>query len=246
MSGFLHGLSDTQPPDRLVAPLRPALWRSNLERAPLARVKRLGARYSVALSGLWGYPMEGWRGRGPPWERPREWERFVRGLARSHRRESLIWEVWNEPDVRDFWDGGRQRFLRLYALSERILREELGPGAVVGGPSISRYSRSWLRGFLRFCERAGCRPDFLAWHELLPPDQPIGSVAEHLRDARRELPLRQRSTSTSTPGRRTSTTQERPSRTWGRSRRAPPTTRRSRAGRTRQEARTATPGASTD
>ena len=102
--------------------------------------------------------------------------------------ESLIWEVWNEPDVRDFWDGGRQRFLRLYALSERILREELGPGAVVGGPSISRYSRSSLRGFLRFCERAGCRPDFLAWHELLSPDQPIGSVAEHLRDARRELP----------------------------------------------------------
>ena len=145
VSGFLHGLSDTEPPDRLVAPLRPALWRSNLERAPLERVKRLGARYSVALSGLWGYPMEGWRGRGPPWERPREWERFVRGLARSLRRESLIWEVWNEPDVREFWDGGRQRFLRHYALSERILREELGPGAVIGGPSISRYSRSWLQ-----------------------------------------------------------------------------------------------------
>ena len=93
----------------------------------------------------------------------------MRGLARSLRRESLIWEVWNEPDVREFWDGGRQRFLRHYALSERILREELGPGAVIGGPSISRYSRSWLSSFLRFCERAGCRPDFLSWHELLPP-----------------------------------------------------------------------------
>ena len=132
--------------------------------------------------------MEGWRGRGAPWARPREWERLVRGLARTFHDESLIWEVWNEPDVPGFWDGGRQRLLRLYALSERILREELGSGAVVGGPSISRYSRSWLRGFLRFCERAGCRPDFLAWHELLSPDQPIGSVAEHLRDARRELP----------------------------------------------------------
>ena len=186
-SGFLHGLSDHQPPDRLVAPLRPRLWRSNLLRAPLARVQRLGARYAVALSGLWGYPKEDWRGRGPPWAHPREWERFVRGLARGLRGEDIIWEVWNEPDLPEYWNGGVRRFLRLYALSERILRSELGPDGIVGGPSISRYSRSWLRGFLDSCERAGCRPDFLSWHELLPPDQPIDSVADHLRQARSEL-----------------------------------------------------------
>jgi xylan 1,4-beta-xylosidase len=188
VSGFLHGLSEDQPPDRLVATLRPRLWRSNLQWAPLARVKRFGARYTVALSGLWGYPKEGWRQRGPPWRRPREWRAHVSALARLLRGEPIVWEVWNEPNVPGFWDGGRARFFRLYALSEKILRAEIGPSAVVGGPSLAGYNLAWMREFVQFCERAGCRPDFLSWHELLPPDQPIGSVTEHLLEARRELP----------------------------------------------------------
>ena len=31
--GFLHGLSDSQPPDRLVVPLHPTLWRGSLASA---------------------------------------------------------------------------------------------------------------------------------------------------------------------------------------------------------------------
>ncbi len=111
----------------------------------------------------------------------------MRAVAGTLRQEPVIFDVWNEPDIPGFWNGGRRRFFRLYALSERILRDELGPGVVVGGPSISRYSLGWLRSFLTFCKRAGCRPDFVSWHELLPEEMTISSVTDHLREARLAL-----------------------------------------------------------
>ena len=64
----------------------------------------------------------------------------MRDTARAQRGRPLMWDIWNEPDVRDFWRGGRRRLIRTYVVAARALREELGPGVVIGGPSISRYS----------------------------------------------------------------------------------------------------------
>lgn len=187
MNGFIHSLNDTQPPDALVAPLAPRLWRSDLARALLNRAISLGARYQLVLSDLWGYPREGWRGRGPPWADLREWKRFVRRTARAHRGQPVMWDVWNEPNVKEFWTGGRARFLRTYAVAARALRAELGGRATIGGPSISRYSPGYLRDFLESCVRARCPVSFLAWHENLQPDEPIAAAADRLIQARKEL-----------------------------------------------------------
>ena len=61
--GFLHGLDDLQPADRLVVPLQPTLWRGSLDSAPYARAVGFGARYMLVVSDLWGYPGAGWYGR---------------------------------------------------------------------------------------------------------------------------------------------------------------------------------------
>jgi len=187
-SGFIHSLSASAPPTPLVAPLSPRLWRSDLTRAPLARVLALGARYEVVLSDLWGYPLENWRGRGPPWRDLRRWERFVRAVARAQRvialalaarGRALFWDVWNEPNTGEYFDGGRRRFLRVYEVAARALRAELGGATIVGGPSTNVYDRGWIDALVRCCD-----PSFLSWHENLDPGAPISSIAEHLRDAR--------------------------------------------------------------
>jgi len=64
--GFLHGLGPAKPPNRLVAPLRPRLWRGSLFSASYDRASRLGARYMVVVSDQWGYPGQGWYGRSAP------------------------------------------------------------------------------------------------------------------------------------------------------------------------------------
>jgi xylan 1,4-beta-xylosidase len=177
VSGFLHGLGERTPPDALVASLRPALWRSDLRRAPFGRVRRFGARYVLVLSDLWGYPNQGWGGRGPPWANLRRWERFVRRLARLLRPLPLIWDIWNEPNNPVFGPGGRRRFLRIYRVAYRTLREELGEQVLIGGPSISEFDRDWLEAFLDCCPA-----DFVSWHENGAGEIP--ALAARVREAR--------------------------------------------------------------
>src|SRR5262245_15429046 len=101
--GFLHGVGAEAPPDRLIVPLRPALWRGTPATADVGRASGVGARYVFVLSDLWGYPGEGWRGGRPPWEDLRAWSRMVRTAVRAYRNRRLVWEVWNEPNHRYFW-----------------------------------------------------------------------------------------------------------------------------------------------
>ena len=184
MNGFIHSLSATEPGDDLVRPLSPRLWRSDLSRAPLDRALALGARYQLVLSDLWGYPSNDWNGRGPPWADLAAWERFVRQVAREHEGQPISWDIWNEPDGPTFWSGGRERFFRTYAVANRVLREELGDGVEIAGPSVSRYSPRWIDAFLDHCVAARCRISALAWHENLRPDDPLEGIAPHLSDAR--------------------------------------------------------------
>src|SRR5512135_3440797 len=53
VSGFLHSLSGGKPPDSMIVPLRPVLWRDGPSLEGLARVKRLGARPIVVVSDVW-------------------------------------------------------------------------------------------------------------------------------------------------------------------------------------------------
>ncbi|MBN1528763.1 MAG: hypothetical protein JW895_06850 [Thermoleophilaceae bacterium] len=184
MSGLLHGVAGPAPPESAVEPLRPQVWRSIPPRVPYARAAEVGARYQLVLSDLWGYPPTGWEGRGPPWRDLAAWERLVRTTARSMRGRRVEWDVWNEPDNPAFFTGTREQFLRLYEVAARALVDELGEGAVIGGPSTARARPEWLVGLLRHCRRAGCRVGFLSFHENLDPDQPIPPIQDHVRAAR--------------------------------------------------------------
>ncbi len=173
MSGFLHSLSRPLLPDDVLLPLRPRLWRSVPSRASPARAVRLGARYQLVLSDLWGYPGNNWNGHGPPWRDLAGWARTVRAAAESVRGLSVEWDVWNEPDNPAFFTGTRDQYLRLYGLAYRVLRREVGPDVVVGGPSTTKARPEWLDGLLRTCRRSGCRVGFLSWHANLQPYERI-------------------------------------------------------------------------
>jgi hypothetical protein len=185
MSGFLHALTAESPPDRLVRPLRPRLWRSSPGRAPLERVASLGARYQLVLSDGWGNPKDGWGAHGPPWRDLEVWRRFAVRTARGARPAPAEWDVWNEPDNPAFWNGTREQFFRVYETAERALRKELGPDAVVGGPSTTKPLPAWLGGLLEYCRRRGCRVDFLSFHANLQPYERIEALSGTVRRLRR-------------------------------------------------------------
>jgi xylan 1,4-beta-xylosidase len=186
LAGFLHGLDETQPDGRLVVPLRPTLWRGSLDSAPYDRAEGFGARYMLVVSDLWGYPGAGWYGRRAPWEDWDAWSDFVRDLARSWRGHDMIWDIWNEPDVPYFWTGTEAQYHELYRRAYLAIRTELGPAALIAGPSVSAFRWDWLTRLLEFCRTADCEVNALTWHEL-PGGRGVAAIADHLRRARAGL-----------------------------------------------------------
>jgi hypothetical protein len=191
MSGFLHGIRAEQPPAATYLHLRPQLWRTG-HREIFDRILASGARLEFVLSDTWGYRWD----QPYPWEDYSKWEAHVRRIAREHRQRPMLWDVWNEPNLVQadggFWKGTREQFFETYRRAYRVLREELGPDVMIGGPSITEYDREFLVAFLDFCVNNHCEVNFLSWHELtdfafIDRYVDIPAVADHLRDARRTL-----------------------------------------------------------
>ena len=185
MSGFLHGLYKTDPPDNLILPLKPKQWRfSENEPIYFERIKKSGARAQIVLSDFWGYTG---LSTNRPWafqDYP-QFENFVRQLARKNKSQELIWDVWNEPEdpKLPYWKGTFEQFCETYRRAYRVLREELGPDVMIGGPSFSRYDRALLTKFLNYCKANGCEVNFLSWHEL--DESIVTSIPERIEEARR-------------------------------------------------------------
>ena len=97
-----------------------------------------------------------------------EWDALIRLLAehlvaRYGINEVRGWcfEVWNEPNLADFWTGTRSDYLKLYLHTARTLKE-IDPDLQVGGPATAKSE--WIPEFLEFCERHDVPVDFVTTH----------------------------------------------------------------------------------
>jgi xylan 1,4-beta-xylosidase len=88
------------------------------------------------------------------------------------------WEIWNEPDIKQFWLGTPQEYFRLYDTVARALKT-VDPNIKVGGPALA-WDQAFLEEFLRFCNRNKTPLDFVSWHTYPGEirDAPPYSVAE--------------------------------------------------------------------
>ena len=149
MSGILHGIDTAKPPDSSIKPLQPKLWR--VGRLDIYdRVIASGAEFQLVVSDLWGY---GSNPNGWPYQNYPAWEAFIRQLAQQNKGKKIIWDVWNEPDLKNpFWNGSREQFFETYKRAYKILREELGPSAMIGGPSLSQLQQRISRRFFELLQ----------------------------------------------------------------------------------------------
>ena len=186
MSGFLHSLEPGGPGDEVIRPLRPRFWRSVPHRAPYERVTGLGAGYQVVLSDLWGYPSDGWQGRGPPWEHLDA----VGAHGRDRRHARCAAGRWSStcgtsPTPRTSGTARASSSSGCTRSRRAALVDELGAGALVGGPSTRAAIPAWVGGLLRYCRQHHCRVSFISYHANLLPTEPIPEISVRLRELRR-------------------------------------------------------------
>jgi len=105
-------------------------------------------------------------------------KKYVRRFS-CKNRFNVWYEVWNAPDLDDFFLGGEQEYLSLYRMvAEAILelREETKMFIPIGGPSSSWWfqnfdgntvvtpERSLIYDLIRFCYKRKLPLDFISWH----------------------------------------------------------------------------------
>ena len=94
------------------------------------------------------------------------------------------WEVWNEPDLKQYWNGTAEEYCKLYDYAVDGIRRAL-PGARIGGPEVSQGTGGdYLREFLNHCAhgtnyatgKKGSPLDFISFHAKGKPKFVEGHV----------------------------------------------------------------------
>ena len=99
------------------------------------------------------------------------WCAYVRELAKRYKGKVTHWEIWNEPNIDNFWQPTKPNaaeYLELVKLTGGVIREVI-PDAKIGGVTSSTALDDWARNFFKlggaksidfWCGHAyGCVPE---------------------------------------------------------------------------------------
>ena len=109
-----------------------------------------------------------------------DWTTLIRKLVahwvdRYGREEVRTWffEVWNEPNLKDFWTGSQDDYFKLYRYTVEAIKG-LDKRLRVGGPATAK--NEWISEFVEFCERNGLPADFVSTHHY--PTDAFGTAEQ--------------------------------------------------------------------
>jgi len=154
-------------------------WATLEERGPSRRsdwyvqlldrvVEQARARRMQVLVTLWATPgwANGGRDRAVPPTDPAEYGRVAGWLASHYRGRVAAWEVWNEPNSGDFYDGDAASCVRLLREAHRAIKgQDPDARVVLGGPSYN--DTDWLEQ--AYAAGAEGAFDVMATHPYLGP-----------------------------------------------------------------------------
>ena len=101
--------------------------------------------------------------------KPEAWrelvDAFIRHIEQRYGKgEVRMWffEVWNEPNLSGFWEGGDQKaYFALYDLTAKTIKS-IDAALRVGGPSTA--GAAWVPEFLAHVKQSGVAVDFVTTH----------------------------------------------------------------------------------
>lgn len=95
------------------------------------------------------------------------WAAFLATVARRYGSRIAAWEIWNEPNFRDFWHGSPAEYARLLQVARATLQVS-APGATVLVGGMVEDDGAFLQAVLAtLCPRGSCASapfDGVAWH----------------------------------------------------------------------------------
>jgi len=181
-NGYLVSITPTQPSMELILPLKPTSFRGsagyifkNYERLKQAGVTEFQLTLGYVFDDLAQYIFDinriGLDGNFSPWLALVD--RVIDQVM--ERRLSVIWDIYNEPDLAALPIGDNDRLKEGWRLAYRRIKQRM-PDALIVGPSISRYRL--LKPFLEWAREQAVFPDVVAYHETGDPSEVHVSVED--------------------------------------------------------------------
>lgn len=99
-------------------------------------------------------------------------DKLVRHLEERYGEKevrSWFFEVWNEPNLRFFFDGTMEDYFHLYEMTAKTIKQ-VDACLKVGGPATS--NNMWIPEFRQFCDNNHVPYDFITTHHY-PADDPL-------------------------------------------------------------------------
>ena len=112
-----------------------------------------------------------WKGNVTPPKDMRQWRdlvsaftRHVTGRYGAQEVRRWYFEVWNEPNLPQFFDGTREEYFALYDASAETVKE-VDPAYRVGGPATAGISEgTWIPELISHCAQNNIPLDFVSTH----------------------------------------------------------------------------------
>jgi hypothetical protein len=90
------------------------------------------------------------------------WGRYIETLVRRYRDRVHVWEIWNEPDIAEFWTGSAEDYVTLlrtaYAAAKRADPHCLVMSAGPDGSGEDFLQRIVRLGVTNYCDLVGFHP----------------------------------------------------------------------------------------
>lgn len=109
-----------------------------------------------------------WGANGAPPKDYGKWADFITAFARflverygANEIRTWRFEIWNEPNLNDFWRGDQAEYFRLYSVTARALRA-VEPGLQIGGPATA--GPAWIPEMIGYAQSSGAPLDFVSTH----------------------------------------------------------------------------------
>ena len=96
-----------------------------------------------------------------------DWRTYVRTVVTRYKGRIPAYEIWNEPNLKDFWSGTTDQMLTLTKEASQIIHS-VDPSALVVSPSVTaNYGVPWFEEFLK--KGAGQYVDAIGYHFYVDP-----------------------------------------------------------------------------
>ena len=104
------------------------------------------------------------------------------GWNNGYHYNITYWEIWNEPDLKGFWNGTAEEYYRLYNITAKTLKA-YNASLKIGGPCTSSINNSnYTIGFLEYVAENDIPLDFFSWHMYTSYPHELYDASRYIRN----------------------------------------------------------------